>query len=211
MPLYQDSIDIGESLTIERLGLLLGLGYTFTDFFAQGLSFKQAAYFIHLSIQSGRLSAGNIRVPLTRPSSIDDIRLLAPLFKNPKEKEAIVQKFINAFKPDPAYVAEMERLKGLHDATVARFSAMPGVPTPTAPYVHPQPSTTPIPLSPLAESPTSPAPPLPSSPDVLTRTPVTPRPPITQVPHFQKVGFIIIQKFYLFLVITILEGVITNY
>jgi hypothetical protein len=77
------------------------------------LSFKQAAFFIHLWIQSGRLSAGNIRVPLTRPSSLDDLRLLAPLYNNPKEKEAIVVKFINAFKSDPAYVAEMARLKVL--------------------------------------------------------------------------------------------------
>jgi hypothetical protein len=113
-------MEVGETLTIERLGLILGLGYTFTDFFAQGLSFKQAAFFIHLWIQSGRLSAGNIRVPLTRPSSLDDLCLLAPLYNNPKEKEAIVRKFINAFKPDPAYVAEMARLKVLHDATLTR-------------------------------------------------------------------------------------------
>ena len=120
MQLYKGRMEVGETLTIERLGLILGLGYTFTDFFAQGLSFKQAAFFIHLWIHSGRLSAGNIRVPLTRPSSLDDLRLLAPLYNNPKEKEAIVVKFINAFKPDPAYVAEMARLKVLHDATLTR-------------------------------------------------------------------------------------------
>ena len=119
--LYKDRMEVGETLTIERQGLVLGLGYTFTDFFAQGLSFKRAAFFIHLWIQSGRLSAGNIRVPLTRPSSLDDLCLLAPLYNNPKEKEAIVRKFINAFKPDPAYVAEMARLKVLHDATLTRF------------------------------------------------------------------------------------------
>ena len=130
MQLYKDRMDIGETLTIERLGLLLGLGYTFTDFFAQGLSFKQAAFFIHLWIKSGKLSAGNIRVPLTRPSSLDDIRLLAPLFTTPKEKEAIVQKFMNAFKPDPAYVAEMERLKVLHDATLTRFQQQDLAPAP---------------------------------------------------------------------------------
>ena len=164
MALYQDSIEIVEELAIERIGLLLGLGYTFTDFFAQGVSFKTAAWFIHLFLtgRGNRLCAGNIRVPLTRPSSLDDVCLLAPLFSNAKEKEALVQKFISAFRPDPAYVAEMERLETLQRVTNASFDDVYGVKRGTAPSPPPQtpmaaPTTTPIPpFVPVA--PTTPAP-----------------------------------------------------
>ena len=171
MALYQDSINIGEELTIERLGLLLGLGYTFTDFFAQGVSFKKAAWFIHLFLtgRGNRLCAGNIRVPLTRPGSLDDVCLLAPLYSNEKEKEALVQKFILAFKPDPAYVAEMARLEALQVGTIASLDKDYGgmqqqgsPPTTTSP---PRPPPTPM---------AAPASLVPSSVQPRANTPHTP-------------------------------------
>ena len=146
LPLYEGSIEAGQQLTINRLGVLLGMGYVFSDFFAQGLSFGLDAFFLHL-VASGKLNAGNFRVPLTRPSSLDDVRLLAPLWKTPKEKEALIRRFINVFKPDPSYVAEMQRLQSLHEATLARYSTQDAKfrAPPPAPVPTPSSITTPLP------------------------------------------------------------------
>ena len=36
-------------------------------------------------VVKGKLSAGNIRVPITRPSSLDEVRLLASLWTTAKD------------------------------------------------------------------------------------------------------------------------------
>ena len=156
LPLYEGSIEAGEQVTINRLGVLLGMGYVFSDFFAQGLSFGLDAFFLHL-VASGKLNAGNFRVPLTRPSSLDDVRLLAPLWKTPKEKEALIRRFINVFKPNPSYVAEMQRLKGLHEATLARYATQDAKFRPPPPATVPTPSSIPTPLPTHKPSALSPA------------------------------------------------------
>ena len=53
---------------------------------------------------------GNLRVPVTRASSI---KLLAPLWTTKAERLRLKGQFVNALMPDRDYVAEMSRLSRL--------------------------------------------------------------------------------------------------
>ena len=52
-------------------------------------------------------------MPVTRASSIEGIKLLAPLWTTKAERLRLKGQFINALMPDQDYVAEMSRLSRL--------------------------------------------------------------------------------------------------
>ena len=138
--IFHDGIDSTANpgvIGVMRLGISLYMGYCGTDYFSQGISFKRDAYFLHL-VASGKLTAGNFRVPLTRPSCIEDVRILAPLWTNDAEKESMIRRVMTAFQVVPSLVADMDRLQALHQATLAKENGT--VPRPPAPP-PPLPST----------------------------------------------------------------------
>jgi hypothetical protein len=142
----KDSIDTSEVINVSRTGHSLVLGYAMTDFYAQGLSFNQDAFFLHLHT-TGQIKAGNLRVPLTRPSTIEGVRLLSDLWTTEKEKESLAKRIVTAFALDVAFVAEMTRLELLNKETLLREGGADLPSAPNLPNLPPSSSAHPSPLS----------------------------------------------------------------
>ena len=118
--LYHDGrhIDCDYTVFVTRRGIgSTTLGYVFSDYFAQGCTWGEVAFFLHLLTSDKFYKAGNLRVPVTRASSIEGIKLLAPLWTTEAERLRLKGQFVNALKPDRDYVAEMARLRTLDEAT----------------------------------------------------------------------------------------------
>jgi hypothetical protein len=119
-----DPASVGTTIDIKRTGFPLAMGYAVTDYFSQGMSFKDLPFLMDLRPPpDGHYKAGSLRVPITRPSSMKDVHLLAPLFTTPAERSALVQKLKAVLRPNPARNQEMERLRGLHAATQHAYDA----------------------------------------------------------------------------------------
>jgi hypothetical protein len=93
------------------------MGYAVTDFYAQGMSFKDDAFFLHLLSFDKMLKAGNIRVPISRLSSLDDVKLLAPLWTSEPGRALLKAKWAAALKPQKDLVTEMQRMRALDETT----------------------------------------------------------------------------------------------
>jgi hypothetical protein len=100
---------------------------TFTDYYSQGSSFKGYPTFLHLGTNGkGSYKRGNFLVPLSRPSDINDVVLLEPLWppNDTTARERFIRKFRNAIKPHEESEREMDRLQRVMYETVRRHSKM---------------------------------------------------------------------------------------
>lgn len=123
MKLYADPMDKtkGDTIKFKRYAFSIDTAVTYTDYFAQGVSFKGDPHFLHLGVSEKQgYRKANLLVPLSRPAVLSDVVLLHPLW--PKGDHLARQNFIRMFKKslalDPDYEAEMDRLNTLHVQTV---------------------------------------------------------------------------------------------
>lgn len=124
--LYKDKNDLesANKFSVRRTSFPLETALTFTDFFAQGQSFKGAPHLLHLNIgQREAYKKANILVPVSRPANLSDLKLAHPLWPtgDGRERERIIDKFYKALQPSPDYEAEMKRLTALHTKTMTDF------------------------------------------------------------------------------------------
>jgi hypothetical protein len=120
----------------------IGMGYVFTDYYAQGASWKGDPYLLHLKLpppgkkidevngkaakenMGSSFKAGNLRVPLTRAGDMDGINLVAPMWRpgDDVEEARVVDNIYRALLPSEDYIAENARMKVLDVSTKERFS-----------------------------------------------------------------------------------------
>lgn len=112
------AIKTGSKITVLREGMPLEGATTFSSHFAQGVSFGQDKWFLHLKPPStGVLNKANLLVPITRPSLLSDLWLLAPLYTNSVERAEVIRRFKSALKPDAEYNEEMNVLRDMSSET----------------------------------------------------------------------------------------------
>jgi hypothetical protein len=68
------------------------------------------------------VTRSSLYVILSRHRSFDDIQLVAPLWNNDSEKEAVINKFLAATQVDPELQEDIVRLKRLAAEHAARTS-----------------------------------------------------------------------------------------
>jgi hypothetical protein len=116
-----DPASIDTVISISRTGFPLNLGYCVSDYFSQGMSFKDLPFLMDIRPPHGPYKAGSLRVPITRPSSMKDVHLLAPLYTNDAEKAEVVRKWTALLRPVHALKDEMARLRTLHATTQVAY------------------------------------------------------------------------------------------
>jgi hypothetical protein len=89
-----------KSINIHRTGMGLDQVLVVTDYWTQGMSFKQNKFIIDIVPPPTRFLGASIRVPLSRYGSFSDIHLLRPLWKenDKEEQEKITNKLWNALQ-----------------------------------------------------------------------------------------------------------------
>ena len=108
------------SVSFNRIGMPIDPAVTFTDFYAQGQSFKGAPHFLHLNISSGApWNKANLLVPISRAATWSDVKLAHPLWNagDTSQRNRVIGHITNALRPKPSYVTELVRLEALHRAT----------------------------------------------------------------------------------------------
>jgi hypothetical protein len=108
------------TVSVSRTGFAMHMGYAVTDFFAQGMSFRGDPFLMDLRPPpTGRFVAGSIRVAVTRPSSMADLHLLAPLYPpgDMPARAVVVNQYMRALAPNTPYNNEMVRLASVAEGT----------------------------------------------------------------------------------------------
>lgn len=132
MKLYADPRDptTGKSIKFKRFAFPVDTALAYTDYFAQGASFRGDPHFLHLGVGGKQgFKRGNLLVPISRPAVLSDVVILSPLWTpgDHNARKKVIDQFKSALKPDPDYKAEMERLHIKHDATTAKhYSTLMG-------------------------------------------------------------------------------------
>lgn len=104
----------------KRLSFPLDTALAFTDYFAQGVSFRGDPHFLHLNLPPRQtFKRANLLVPVSRPAKLSDVVLLQPLWKagDLAERERVIRMISGAMKFDPDYTAELDRLQQKADET----------------------------------------------------------------------------------------------
>ena len=114
------------SIRIRRHGFAADCVITFTDFYAQGVSFKGEPHFLHLGLRKDEkhgYKRGNLLVPLSRASKFSEIHLLQPLWQpgDTTARQKIINKLRIALTMKPAAAEELRRMHSVHDITFAAF------------------------------------------------------------------------------------------
>ena len=123
--LYANKNDatVGTAIKFKRFTFPVDTALAFTDYYAQGASFRGDPHFLHLNIaQTQGYRRANLLVPISRPAVLSDVVLLQPLWQpgDQAARHRIVRKIQTALKPDKDYKAEMERLHVNHHNTTAK-------------------------------------------------------------------------------------------
>lgn len=116
----------GQDITISRRGIPLAEGYVVTDFYTQGMSFKENCWVAHLNLPPGGGTTNatlraSMFVLLSRFASWEHVRILVPLWRSnatQKEKDKIIDRYHNICKLPENFKAELERLKKQSAATL---------------------------------------------------------------------------------------------
>jgi hypothetical protein len=127
-------------------------GYAVTDYYAQGLTFKDDRWLVHLTPPpGGKFARASIVVIISRYRSWDSVHLLDRLWDSAAQREVAIDKFTKTLTMTPALEHELARLQALAASLPAAATADTGHAT----AAHPAPQlTTP---SPLHAAPTQPA------------------------------------------------------
>lgn len=128
MKLYADPNDptIGNAIKFKRFAFPVDTALAYTDYFAQGASFRGAPHFLHLGVGGKQgFKRGNLLVPISRPAVLSDVVILSPLWPpgDYNARTKVIDQFKSALKPDPDYQAEMDSLHCKHAATMAKYYA----------------------------------------------------------------------------------------
>lgn len=115
------------SLKCSRHGFQLGDGFCVTDYYAQGLSFKDETWFAHLcKPDHGPLQRASVLVTLTRFADWDRVLAWTPLWPpsaSPAEISAVIRAFRRAATPSADLLAEMRRLRAQAQHTREAYPA----------------------------------------------------------------------------------------
>ena len=109
-----------------RHGFRLGDGYCVTDYYAQGLSFRNDPWLAHLRVpdDNGPLQRASVLVTLTRFADWDRVLAWTPLWP-PTATQDDIRKVVDAFhrasRPSADLLAEVQRLTELADHTRATY------------------------------------------------------------------------------------------
>lgn len=106
-------------LRLKRRNVPLGDAYAVTDFFVQGASFGSECWIIDLVPPRGGLKRAALYVLLSRYRSMDDVRLLRPLYytvdkdgrKEHYGRKVVIRAFNRAARCDPDLTAEWKLLR----------------------------------------------------------------------------------------------------
>ena len=128
LPRYDRPVVNGEriaSYRCTRYGFQLGSGFCVTDYYAQGLSFRDDVWFAHLCRpERGRLQRTSVLVTLSRCAGWDRMKAWTPLWPadaTDDEIDAVVDAFHAAAAPSRDLVVEMERLRDRATHTRAAY------------------------------------------------------------------------------------------
>jgi hypothetical protein len=87
-------------------------GYAVTDYFAQGLTFKDSRWIVHLTPPpAGQFARASIVVIISRYRSWDDVFLLEPLWHDGSQRLAVIERFQKALAMHSDLEAELARLQ----------------------------------------------------------------------------------------------------
>jgi hypothetical protein len=120
------------SVKVERTGLLLGDAYAVTDFYIQGMSFKDECWLLHLNVPPAglreQLLRASVLVALTRFKDLPSCRLVALLWRpgNERERQHVISKFMAATTTDPDLIHCMQQLRLKAAATRQRDAGLVG-------------------------------------------------------------------------------------
>ncbi|GLC52858.1 hypothetical protein PLESTB_000676100 [Pleodorina starrii] len=104
--------------SVHRWGFNLDYEYSTTDYFAEGLTFRNQTWLAHLSPPpTGQWHRASMYVIPTRFTSMDSFHLLAPMWSTPEEKPRVLNRLLKLAEPVPDLQAEWERLCNLADFT----------------------------------------------------------------------------------------------
>ena len=113
------------TLACIRYGFQLGDGFCVTDYYAQGLSFRDEVWFAHLCRpDTGALRRASVLVTLTRFADWDRVLAWTPLWPataSEKDIERVIDAFHRAAAPSPDLLAEMDRVREAAMRTRADF------------------------------------------------------------------------------------------
>ncbi len=116
------------SVAFDRTTIPLGAGYAVTDYFAQGMSFKEEYWLAHLTPPPGRarLQRSSVYVSLTRFARMSKFLALAPLWTedDASARDDVISKFHDAAQVDPELVADVKRLEALSVETLQRYQPL---------------------------------------------------------------------------------------
>lgn len=104
-----------------KYGVPIGEGYAVTDFYCQGMNFRDQCWLAHLSPPPDPtgLTRASVYVTLSRWHSWDDVKLIAPLWTpgNMEERIQVIDKFTKIARLGPELRAQLIRLKDLAVST----------------------------------------------------------------------------------------------
>ena len=123
MTVFQGDTSMTQEFKLTRTAPPIECVITFTDYYSQGISFKNNAHFLHLSITGRRpFNRGNLLVPLSRPSRLEDVVLLHPLWEpgDTQGRVNFVERLKKAIGPSAEADAERARFRRLYDSTIER-------------------------------------------------------------------------------------------
>jgi len=104
-------------MRLTRWGVPLADAYAVTDFYCQGMNFRQQCWLAHLCppTDGGGLKRASVFVVISRWGRWEDVRLIVPLWPegDMAERARVIQAFMHAACLEPELAAEMRRLKAL--------------------------------------------------------------------------------------------------
>lgn len=101
----------------------LGDAYCVTDYYAQGMSFRDACWLAHLTPppDRGAMKRASLLVTHTRFRNWEALQLWAPLWGSETERKQVIDRFHRCIQPKADLTAELSRLERLAIATLAAY------------------------------------------------------------------------------------------
>jgi hypothetical protein len=111
LPEYGPAHKIADGFSVKRFGCKLLSGYAVTDYYAQGLTFKDGLWLVHLTPPpTATFARASIVVILSRYRSWDDVHLWEPLWDTPAARTAVINKYHKALQMTDRLETELKRL-----------------------------------------------------------------------------------------------------
>lgn len=116
-------------LLVKRSAFDLGDAYAVTDFFAQGLSFKEQVWLIHINPPPDNfMKRPSLLVPISRHPRVSAIHMLAALWpeNDEKEKEKTIKEIVKKARVSDDLAAELRRLQFQTAETKVKYAGILG-------------------------------------------------------------------------------------